>query len=62
MPTKQPRKTYTFSADVLADLAWLMADEKAKRKKSGKTGQYHECHLLAQLIQNEKIIRTAFKH
>jgi hypothetical protein len=62
MPTKKPRRTYTFSDDILADLAWLMNDEKTRRKKAGETGQFHECHLLAQLIRNEKIIRTAFKH
>ena len=61
MPTKQPRKTFTFPEDVQTELDWLLEDEKKKRKKDRKKGQFHECHMLAQLIHNEAKIRKVFR-
>lgn len=58
---KNPRRHLTFSEETTAELVWLLDDERRKRKKERKKGQFHESHLLAQLIHNEKVIRTAFK-
>ncbi|WP_321386437.1 addiction module toxin RelE [uncultured Enterococcus sp.] len=57
MPTTEPRRTIAFSEDTSKKLAWLLEDEKRKRKKEKKSGQFHECHMLAQLIDNEFLIR-----
>lgn len=61
MPTKQPRKMVTFPEDVISDLEWLLEDERKKRKRDKKKGQFHECHMLAQLIRNEVMIRKTFR-
>lgn len=34
---------------------------KKKRNKEKKKGQFYECHMLAQLIRNEVMIRKVFR-
>lgn len=60
MPTTEPRRTIAFSEETSRELAWLLEDEKKRRKKEKKSGQFHECHMLAQLIDNEFLIRKVF--
>jgi hypothetical protein len=49
MPTKLERKYISFSQETLNELDWLLEDERKKRKRARKKGNFYECHLLAQM-------------
>lgn len=42
------------------DLHYLMDKEKEQRKKEGAKGQYHEKHLIADLLRNARTLKEAW--
>lgn len=50
------RKYITFTDEMTDDLDFLLKKKRAKRKKEGIKGQYHEKDLIAELLENERTI------
>lgn len=54
------RKYSTFTDEMTDDLDFLLKKKRAKRKKEGIKGQYHEKQLIAELLKNERTVRQAW--
>lgn len=54
------RKYITFTDEMMDDLDFLLKKKRAKRKKEGIKGQYHEKDLIAELLKNECIVKKAW--
>lgn len=54
------RKYITFTDEMTNDLDFLLKKKRAKRKKEGIKGQYHEKDLIAELLKNERTIKEVF--
>lgn len=61
MPTKKNRRSIAFSGETEVEMKWLLENERQRRKENKEKGQFHESHLLAQLIHNEVELRRAFR-
>lgn len=56
MPTEKQRKKFAFNDETIDKLDWLVKEYQKRSKK-----KIYPCDTLAELIENDFIIRNTFK-